>query len=97
MNSYHNTTNQVGDVLEKYNIKATSQDARVFWYFYRFKGTFFPPSEIWVELFNRNVPITSVRRSISNLTKRGLLRKTEVLVRGAYGRPEHLWVLKEDK
>lgn len=39
------------------------------------------------------VPITSIRRSISNLTKEGLLRKTSGTVKGSYGMREHLWTI----
>jgi hypothetical protein len=37
--------------------------------------------------------LTSVRRSIANLTKAGALRKLEKTCPGPYGSPEHLWEL----
>jgi hypothetical protein len=37
--------------------------------------------------------LTSVRRSIANLTKAGALRKLDRMCPGPYGSPEHLWEL----
>lgn len=38
-------------------------------------------------------PLTSVRRAITNLTERGLLRFTAERRGGLFGRPEHVWEL----
>jgi Fe2+ or Zn2+ uptake regulation protein len=38
-------------------------------------------------------PLTSIRRALTNLEKRGLVRKCEEVTVGAYGRNEHLWEL----
>jgi hypothetical protein len=39
-------------------------------------------------------PVTSVRRSISNLTKQGKLEKTSEMKKEEYGKPNYYWKLK---
>lgn len=45
-------------------------------------------------LISDNVPHTSIRRSVSDLTKEGFLEKTERLIKGDYNCKEHIWKLK---
>lgn len=54
------------------------------------------PSQVWQygTKAGRRWLLTSVRRSISNLTDAGLLEKTGLQVDGCYGRREHTWVAK---
>jgi len=40
-----------------------------------------------------NTPITSVRRSFSNLKNKGLIKKTETLIEGDFGKNIHIWKL----
>ena len=44
--------------------------------------------------FTQDVPITSIRRGLSNLTKSGYLVKTDQMKVGPFGRVSHTWVLK---
>jgi predicted ArsR family transcriptional regulator len=53
------------------------------------------PSQVHADIL-RTSPLTSVRRSISNLTADGKLVKTERKVQGPYGRPEYVWRLAGD-
>ena len=89
--SYYNTTSQKGEQLKVAWKKTESQDNKVMEYFnIHNKAT---PSEVWLH-FNRhegNVPITSIRRSITNLTSYNMLSKTENKKEGIYGRPEYVW------
>ena len=93
MNAYHNTCG-IEDTRE-FERKALTQDEAIMRRFS--KGGFescFAPSYInkyWLP----NAPITSVRRSLTGLTKAGLLIKTSYLVDGPYGRPEGTWKLAE--
>ena len=91
--SYHNTCG-IEDTRD-YQRKALTQDdvIMVFFSSQRF-GDMFTPSEL-NKLVLPNAPITSVRRSLTGLTKVGLLIKTSYLVDGPYGRPEGLWKLAE--
>lgn len=45
------------------------------------------------KIFNQNVPITSIRRAISDLKSEGILIKTDVTKDGLYGAPEHIYSL----
>ncbi len=55
----------------------------------------FSPSQMLRKLENdgRLIPITSVRRAISDLTRDGKLVKTDKQVIGMYGRKEYVWRL----
>ena len=93
---YHNTTHQEGEKLREYQAKAGSQDERILAYMKSFRfGTQFTPTMLHRAVFDFSCPITSVRRSLSNLTLAGVLVKTDMLSEGMYGREEHNWVLKE--
>lgn len=54
-------------------------------------------SEIWLRLFGGTyegkgeAPLTSIRRALTNLRKKGVLRKLEATTIGFYDRQEHLW------
>ena len=90
---YHNT--QGLENTEEYERKALSQDDVIMVFFSSQKyGSMFTPSEL-NNLVLPNAPITSVRRSLTGLTKAELLVKTCYLVDGPYGRPEGLWRLAE--
>jgi len=89
--SYYNTTNESDETLRDAMLKAKTQDERVLKLFetyekmspytcHRFYESVYPP-----------VPITSIRRAISNLTKAGKLEKTEVKQPGKYGAKNYVW------
>ena len=87
--AYYNTTRQKGEQLVVAWDKTKSQDDKVMEYFHAHgKGT---PSEVWIYFRDSNVPITSIRRSITNLTNSNLLSKTDNKREGVYGRPEYVW------
>jgi len=89
--SYFNTTNEEKD-LKKYQRKAKSQDEVILEFFKLHPYTVYSPDYIMDEL-GLECPITSVRRSISNLTKQGKLVKTDRKVLGKYGRLTNTWKL----
>lgn len=88
---YYNTTKEKGEKLKEYQDKALSQNERITRFFLKHKGKEFTPSEVLRRVFNMFVPITSVRRSITNLTKEGILKQTETKREGLYGRNENTW------
>lgn len=98
---FHNTTSESGTTLATYNDKALSLEVRVIDYMkmtYRLHSGFMPyksPSQVYrsMDLEKEGVPITSLRRAMSNLTRDGVLFKTEHKVIGMYGRPEFMWGL----
>lgn len=95
--TYYNTTNEKGEKLKEYGLQAATQDQLILEIFdicaLNFKTFDFAlsPSEIAGHNFFNNVPITSIRRSLTNLTKQGRLIKTSIKVTGQYGRKEHTW------
>ena len=93
---YYNTTNESGNQLQAFTDKAGAQDKLVLALFKQ-HGTL-SPSKVYEFLIKAKqitpaTPITSIRRSITNLTRDGYLLKTEDKVKGTYGRSEKVWKL----
>jgi len=95
MSKYYNTTNAYGDLLKDYEARAISQDEVVIGVFRIYKKPLSP--SMILELSGMNCPLTSVRRSMTNLTREGKLEKTDTKVNGIYDRPEYLWKLLKKK
>tara|TARA_R100000781_G_scaffold109064_1_gene73843 strand:+ start:50 stop:364 length:315 start_codon:yes stop_codon:yes gene_type:complete len=55
-------------------------------------------SEVW-EYYKvgKNVPLTSIRRGMSNLQREGILEKTKETRIGIYGKPEHFYKLSQNR
>jgi len=92
--SFFNTTREQGEVLQSCVMAAKNQDDLVL-EAYRIKRRL-TPSDCWHYLIrtgkiDSTTPLTSCRRSITTLTKRDLLRNTEVKKIGIFGRPENIW------
>lgn len=86
--SYYNTTHSSGADLQKFEIKAQSQEEQIeIWLSTKRHAT---PSQVQNGLMPL-VPITSIRRAMTNLTHAGKLEKTERQIQGPYGRPEYVW------
>ena len=106
--SYHNTTNLNGEELKEAKRNAVTQEENVIDIFEHLtivygKEQLLTPSRIesqWINLLRgrkRFPPITSIRRALTNLTKKGKLEKTNKMEVGKYGKPEHCWkLIKED-
>jgi hypothetical protein len=59
-------------------LKAAAQEGAISEWFEDHPGDRFTPSQVWEALYiqeSREVPLTSVRRAISNMTRKGWLRK----------------------
>lgn len=81
--------------LVKENDNAKRQEDKIYRLFQIYKqGT---PSEVMKRYDKRwpGIPITSIRRSLTNLTKEGKLIMTDQKFTGLYGKPEHLWIIRE--
>ena len=90
---YYNTTASVQPVVGKYRERAKSQDVRILAAFLENPRSLATPSQVLSWVFNGSVPLTSVRRSLTDLTNAGELVKTDKQVEGPYGRPEYQWKL----
>jgi Fic family protein len=89
-NSYHNTTNQTKDYVEKRTKKNKSQEQLVLEIFEQYKKL--TASQVYA-IFPKNVPLTSIRRAISNLQYEQKLEKLEETITGIYDAPEHFYKL----
>ena len=98
--SYYNTNKEIGEELAQSEEKAMTQEKNIEYIFYRFADVKkMTPSLVWTVYtrdYNSNTPITSIRRAINTLTKKGKLIKTDRMEEGIYGKPEHCWRLSQE-
>ena len=87
-NTYFNTTDQDIDFVNKRKAKNKTQEVIVYELFK--SNTTLTASDV-LNMFPKQVPITSVRRAISNLKHESKLVKTEDTKAGIYGSPEHYY------
>jgi len=103
--SFFDTINLSGEALLKENARAMAQEDLIEAIFKNNPTQPINPTKIW-EIFEKkyhlHVPITSIRRAITNLAtdseKLGLvscLLKTPVKVKGQYHLTEHCWIWKQ--
>ncbi len=91
--TFFNTINLHGKPLYEAEVKTRTQEERVHDFFLN-AGGLHGPTEVMDKVFHgENVPVTSVRRAITNLTSEGKLTKSISQCQGAYGKPEYLWRL----
>jgi hypothetical protein len=93
---YFNSTGLSGYQLETAIRKATKQNDRVI-LIYKAKNRPMSPSQV-LDVYNAwwpRCPITSIRRSITNLTIQGFLSHTGTLRPGPFGAKEGVWKLSK--
>jgi len=93
--SFYNSIDLMGVELENANIKCTRQEYRIFQIFKT--GNAYTPFEIQ-EIYQKqfpDVPITSIRRAITNLESKGALKKTQTMKAERYGKPNRKWVINQ--
>lgn len=93
--NYYNTTDQRGDVLLKYHSKAKSQEDFILGIF-QTRGSM-SASEVFKQMPSNYVPITSVRRAMTNLKTEGKIRITNRRVKGMYGRDEIVYEITKQQ
>ena len=93
---YYNTLNEPMAVVKESNDKAKKQKDQIF-AIYRHTLRPMTPAEIWENygFKGKNVPITSIRRAITNLESEGLLEKTDIQKPGVYGKMNHCWIYEK--
>ena|SRR5438128_9656880 len=94
--SFYNTIHLTGEPLADAETHCRNQEERILFLF-RTYNIPMAPSEVfnkW-QLVWPVVPITSIRRAMTNLTKRGELRRAERLKTGLYGYLEHDWEINK--
>ena len=100
--SYYNTNEEKGTTLKESRSKAKTQDQTVLEYFKNHDQLGVTPErclrhfKIMEKLSEskwHNTPVTSIRRSFSNLKNQGLIQKTELTIEGDFGKNVHVWKL----
>lgn len=94
LQKYYNTTGLSGEALAKQEIKTGTQNWLILQWFRQHPGEW-TPSEVWQRVNLPGVPLTSIRRSITNLTDWGYLERTDCQRQGLYGKPEGCWRVKK--
>jgi hypothetical protein len=90
--AFYNTTLETKPELTRYRDIARTQEERIQWFFENAAEFLYTPSQILDYVFpGERVPLTSVRRAMTNLTARGVLLKTDRKRPGAFGRTEYCW------
>lgn len=88
---YYNTTRLAGADLADAEAKALTQEERIEALFNGMPdGWTASPEDVHRKVGGRS-PLTSTRRAMTNLTRRGVLVKTDNQREGQYGRPVYLW------
>ncbi len=92
--SYHQTASIQEELHALYEGKAKRQDEIVLLILKNNWPASLSPTqvhEIYAAMGHPVCPVTSIRRAMSNLSKDNLAYKTEVTVKGQFGRAEHTW------
>lgn len=93
---FHNTIDLIGQELVLENAKTMHQEELITNLFKALPDKAINPSAIrqfLIMRYDRDIPLTSVRRAISDLTKSSVLIKTTVKRKGTYHLNEHCWAL----
>ena len=91
MGNFYNTINEDGDELSKSKKQSLKQEAIIYSIFDDNENRSFTPFEILEIGKFWNTPITSIRRAINTLTKKGFIVKTDEKRKGAYGKANYCW------
>lgn len=87
----HNTEFFTAEERESLTINAQKQENRVLEFLEARSDKSFGASKIWLHTKQGNEPITSIRRALTNLEKKGLVQKLSETVKGMFGKSEHTW------
>ena len=93
---FHNTIDAQDEELKQHEAKAESQGDRILRIFKGRPERDFTPCEIEEKLWDDAPLLTSVRRSITNLTRDGYLERTNTRRLGAHGAMNYTWQLKRE-
>ena len=94
--TFYNTISLTGTPLTTAKGQAKAQQVKILEFFISNPKGKFSPFDILELVFNdTHTPITSVRRSMTNLTDAGFLTKLNEKKVGLYGQVNHLWELKK--
>ena len=92
MKEFYNTTNESGTQLEMFTQKAMKQEDKVMLIFKTYY--MITAYECWEYFNDTKTPITSIRRAITNLTRKDKLVMTAGKKEGGYGRANYIYKLR---
>lgn len=94
---FYNTTNISGDELKVACKRAASQQALVLDFFQQHPDGMYTASQVYVmlEMKAKGVPLTSVRRAMSNLKIMGKLLRTSEKRKGFFGADNYKYMLSK--
>jgi hypothetical protein len=92
---FYNTTKLKGNELKAAEETAKTQEEIILEFFESNRNLEASPETVQILNFSSHVPLTSIRRGVTNLTNDGKLLKTEKTEVGRYGAKTHLWTLKK--
>ena len=92
MEQYYNTNHLKGETLERAIESNLTQEEKIV-YIFSIQKKPMSASMVYHYFNDTRVPLTSVRRAMTNLMNQSRLRKSEKMVTGIYGKPEHLYFL----
>jgi hypothetical protein len=87
---YYNTTKSKGRTLANFQQSAKNQDEKVM-LIYKASMKGLTASEVFRQYPDKRVPLTSIRRAITNLMNDKRLVKTEIQKPGMYDKPEYVY------
>jgi hypothetical protein len=96
MKDYYDTNKESGNVLSKSRSQARTQQHKIMDFFRAHPYDLFAPHEINDKVFLWDIPLTSVRRAMTNLADDGKLKKTNYMKRGIYNKKVHTWRLANE-
>lgn len=94
--TYYNTNGLTGEELVNARYKAHSQSSQLYYFFVNLlrEGALVTPADLHKHF--PMWPITSIRRAITDLTKLGVLEKTNERREGEYGQLNYCWKLRTE-
>lgn len=92
---FHNTIGLLPSEKIGRESKALNQTEKVLRFFQANPDKEFTPCEVWQAVGYGDILLTSIRRSMSDLTKANLLVKTANRKKGIYGELNYTWTLKQ--
>jgi hypothetical protein len=92
---FFNTIHESGDELKESERKVNLQGQRILTIMQQI-GKAATPAHVHAiyEIRHGGTPITSIRRSMTDMTNNGYLIKTDEMAKGRYNKPNYKWKIK---
>lgn len=96
--TYYNTNNEVGSILQESRKKTETQEKRIETILSDVNAVLTPDHIQWLyfQEYKVDIPITSVRRALTDLTAKGIAIKTDIMLKGRYNKKTHTWRINNE-